>query len=104
MGKENHDIELFRRLIAPRHTAFNARAFSNTFYRKHNRKPKSEKKKPLPEGWGYARPLNVLLRNRIGVSRCRAPPYQGFPKETGQNLNFVGGWILWVFQVYSLQG
>ena len=84
MGKESHSIELVRRLVAPRHTAFNVRTFSKTSHGKHKRKPKPRKKKPPPERWSHKEPLNVLLRNRIGVSRCRVPPHQGFSRETGQ--------------------
>ena len=74
MGKDIHDIELFRRLIAPRHTAFNVRISEKSSADRKTKKSKSKKKKPPPERWSHTEPLNVHLQNRIGVSRCRAPP------------------------------
>lgn len=81
MGKEDHDIELFRRLIAPRHTAFNVKASAQFFCCRKSKKSNIKKKKPPPARWSYLELLNVLIWEKILFPRCRAPPFQGFSQK-----------------------
>jgi len=75
MVENSHGIELFGTLFVSRHTAFNFTKQKNIV---------SRREKLLPAQQACSEPLNVLLRNRIGVPRCRAPPDQEFSRETGQ--------------------
>ena len=75
MGKENHDIELFRTLFVPRHTAFNRRISKrNLRIRKIKKRGScSKREEPPSEQRACSELLNVSVVI-IYYFGCRAPP------------------------------
>ena len=85
-----HSIELFKRIVAPRHTAFKTWIFDKFEIHQKKEKPKHKKNKRPSERWNDLEWLSVLNRNwQNGLVwygfisgtkvfnyylRCRAPP------------------------------
>lgn len=60
MGKDIHDIELFRRLIAPRHTAFNVRISEKSSADEKQRSP-NQKRKNLHQNDGVIQNRSMFI-------------------------------------------
>ena len=97
MERRNHSIELFRKTLAPEHTALNKRESSGSSRFKNKEKSVSKKDTPPPARWACSELLNVLNgnsadcgyygrascipSNNITFPNCRAPPVSGFSQK-----------------------
>ena len=63
MERRNHSIELFRKTLAPEHTALDKRESSGSSRFKNKEKSVSKKDTPPPARWACSELLNVLNGN-----------------------------------------
>lgn len=94
MGNFYHDIELFTKRVAPKHTALNRRELFKPLPNTHLKKSFLNRDRPPPKRGRFLELLNVFYRtmdldcdcsdwdsgllNKKLFVRCRAPPCQEF--------------------------